>query len=75
MFDAYTYDGLRTLFVRHAGDLAAVSPDNMAAHVIRALVKRNAFEVVTTILRTFALGQQSIWFKRSQYVNPFTVIA
>jgi acetyl-CoA C-acetyltransferase len=44
MLDAYIYDGLRTAFGRHAGGLAPVRPDDMAAEVIRALVERSPFE-------------------------------
>lgn len=43
MLDAWIYDGLRTPFGRHAGALAPVRPDDMAAHVIRTLVGRNNF--------------------------------
>lgn len=41
MLDAYLYDGLRTPFGRHAGALAAVRPDDLAADLIRALLARN----------------------------------
>ena len=40
MLDAYIYDGLRSPFGRHAGKLAAVRPDDRAAAVIAALVKK-----------------------------------
>lgn len=40
MLNAFIYDGLRTPFGRHAGKLAAVRPDNLAAGVIAALVER-----------------------------------
>jgi acetyl-CoA C-acetyltransferase len=40
MLDAYIYDGLRSAFGRHAGCLAAVRPDDLAAEVMRALVAR-----------------------------------
>lgn len=40
MLNAYIYDGLRTPFGRHAGKLASVRPDNLAAGVIAALVER-----------------------------------
>ncbi len=43
MLDGYIYDGLRTPFGRHAGALSPVRPDDMLAHVIRALVQRNSF--------------------------------
>ncbi|HET7685573.1 MAG TPA: thiolase family protein [Candidatus Limnocylindria bacterium] len=37
-------DGLRTPFGRYGGALAGVRPDDMAAHVIRALVERTAID-------------------------------
>lgn len=43
MLDAYIYDGLRTPIGRHAGALAAVRPDDLAADVIRAVVARSPF--------------------------------
>jgi acetyl-CoA C-acetyltransferase len=42
MLDAYIFAGLRTPFGRHAGALAAVRPDDLAAHVIRELLARHA---------------------------------
>src|SRR3989442_13550804 len=44
MLDAFIYDGLRTPVGRHAGNLAAVRPDDLAAEVIREVVARNALE-------------------------------
>ena len=44
MLDAFIYDGLRTPIGRHAGNLAAVRPDDLAAEVIREVVARNALE-------------------------------
>jgi 3-oxoadipyl-CoA thiolase len=44
MLDAYIYDGLRTPFGRHGGGLAPVRPDDLLAHVLRALVSRNGFD-------------------------------
>ena len=41
MLDAYIYDGLRTPIGRHAGKLAPVRPDDLAAEVIREVVARN----------------------------------
>ncbi len=38
MLNAYVYGGRRTPFGRHAGALAAVRPDDLAAHAIRAAV-------------------------------------
>ncbi len=37
-------DGLRTPFGRYGGALAGVRPDDMAAHVIRAVVERNGVD-------------------------------
>lgn len=41
MKDVVIYDGLRSPFGRHAGSLAHVRPDDLAASLIRELVKRN----------------------------------
>jgi acetyl-CoA C-acetyltransferase len=43
MLDAYIYDGLRSPIGRHAGALANVRPDDLAAEVIRAVVARSPF--------------------------------
>jgi 3-oxoadipyl-CoA thiolase len=43
MLDAYLYDGLRTPFGRHGGEIATVRPDDLAAGVIRDLVARSPF--------------------------------
>jgi 3-oxoadipyl-CoA thiolase len=40
MAHAYLVDGVRTPIGRYAGSLAAVRPDDMGAHVIRELVRR-----------------------------------
>src|SRR5687768_4629447 len=37
-------DGLRTAFGRYAGALREVRPDDMAAHVIRALLERTGVD-------------------------------
>ncbi|HEY6099897.1 MAG TPA: 3-oxoadipyl-CoA thiolase [Anaeromyxobacter sp.] len=44
MLDAYIYDGLRSPFGRHAGALAAVRPDDLAAEVMRALLARSPWK-------------------------------
>src|SRR5437016_993738 len=44
MLDAFIYDGLRTPIGRHAGNLAAVRPDDLAAEVIREVVARNGIQ-------------------------------
>jgi acetyl-CoA C-acetyltransferase len=41
MLDAYIYDGLRSPIGRHAGKLAPVRPDDLAAEVIKEVVSRN----------------------------------
>jgi len=41
MLDAYIYDGLRTPIGRHAGKLAPLRPDDLAAEVLREVVARN----------------------------------
>jgi acetyl-CoA C-acetyltransferase len=41
MLNAFIYAGLRTPFGRHAGTLAPVRPDDLAAHVIRELLARH----------------------------------
>ena len=44
MGDAYLYDAVRTPFGRYGGGLAAVRPDDLAAHVVRALAERHDLE-------------------------------
>jgi len=44
MLDAYIYDGLRTPIGRHAGKLAPLRPDDLAAEVIKEVVARNAID-------------------------------
>ena len=41
MLDAYLYDGLRTPIGRHAGKLAPMRPDDLAAEVLKEVVSRN----------------------------------
>ena len=40
MLNAYIYDGLRTPFGRHAGELASIRPDDLAATVIQKLLEK-----------------------------------
>ncbi|WP_109441333.1 3-oxoadipyl-CoA thiolase [Acinetobacter haemolyticus] len=40
MLNAYIYDGLRSPIGRHAGELASVRPDDLAADVIRKLLEK-----------------------------------
>src|SRR5438477_5391789 len=44
MLDAYIYDGLRSPIGRHAGKLAPLRPDDLAAEVIREVVARNGIQ-------------------------------
>jgi len=44
MLDAYIYDGLRSPIGRHAGCLASVRPDDLAAEVMRALLVRSPWK-------------------------------
>jgi len=41
MLEAYIYDGLRTPIGRHAGKLAPLRPDDLAAEVLKEVVTRN----------------------------------
>ncbi|OTG79093.1 beta-ketoadipyl CoA thiolase [Acinetobacter sp. ANC 5054] len=42
--NAYIYDGLRTPIGRHAGSLASIRPDNLAAQVIKSLVQKTGID-------------------------------
>ena len=44
MLDAYIYDGLRSPIGKHAGKLAPMRPDDLAAEVIKEVVARNKIE-------------------------------
>ena len=44
MLDAYIYAGLRSPIGRHAGQIAAVRPDDLAATVIREVLARSPFQ-------------------------------
>jgi acetyl-CoA C-acetyltransferase len=44
MLDAYIYDGIRTPIGRHAGKLAPVRPDDLAAEVLKEVVARNRID-------------------------------
>ena len=41
MADAYVIDAIRTPFGRYAGGLSHVRPDDLGAHVVRALLDRS----------------------------------
>lgn len=42
MLNAYIYEGLRSPFGRHAGELASIRPDDLAATVIQKLLEKTA---------------------------------
>ncbi|WP_224971123.1 3-oxoadipyl-CoA thiolase [Acinetobacter oleivorans] len=42
MLNAYIYDGLRSPFGRHAGELASIRPDDLAATVIQKLLEKTS---------------------------------
>ncbi len=44
MLDAYLYDGIRTPIGRHAGRLAGIRPDDLAALAIKEVVARNKID-------------------------------
>jgi acetyl-CoA C-acetyltransferase len=44
VLDAWIYDGLRTPFGRHAGALAPVRPDDLAAGVLRGVLERSPWK-------------------------------
>src|SRR5687767_7881280 len=44
MLEAYIYDGLRSPIGRHAGKLAPLRPDDLAAEVLKEVVSRNRID-------------------------------
>jgi acetyl-CoA C-acetyltransferase len=44
MTDAFIYDGIRSPFGRHAGELSAIRADDLLAGTIRTLLQRSPFE-------------------------------
>jgi acetyl-CoA C-acetyltransferase len=44
MLEAYIYDGLRSPIGRHAGKLAPLRPDDLAAEVLKEVVSRNKID-------------------------------
>lgn len=47
MTDAFILDGVRTPFGRYGGGLAGVRPDDLAAHVVKALTERTNLDPAT----------------------------
>ncbi len=41
IYDAFVYDAVRTPFGRYGGALAGIRPDDLAAHVVKALLERS----------------------------------
>lgn len=52
MLDAYIYGGLRTAFGRHCGQFSTVRPDDLAATVLREVLKRSPFtaEIIEDVI-------------------------
>jgi acetyl-CoA acetyltransferase family protein len=44
MTDAYVFDAIRTPFGRYGGALAGVRPDDLGAHVVRAILERTQLD-------------------------------
>ncbi|MBJ8433077.1 3-oxoadipyl-CoA thiolase [Acinetobacter pittii] len=44
MLNAYIYDGLRSPFGRHAGELASIRPDDLAATIIQKLLEKTGIQ-------------------------------
>jgi 3-oxoadipyl-CoA thiolase len=53
--DAYIIDALRTPIGRYGGTLSTIRPDDLAAHVVRAIVERNPW-LNTTEIEDIILG-------------------
>jgi acetyl-CoA C-acetyltransferase len=53
--DAYIIDALRTPIGRYGGTLSTIRPDDLAAHVVRAIVERNPW-LNTTEIEDVILG-------------------
>lgn len=45
MLDAYLYEGLRTPFGRHAGNLSMVRPDDLLADVMKNVMSKSKFKI------------------------------
>jgi 3-oxoadipyl-CoA thiolase len=55
LMDAYIIDALRTPIGRYGGTLSTIRPDDLAAHVVRAIVERNPW-LNTTEIEDIILG-------------------
>ncbi|MEV0231872.1 thiolase family protein [Nonomuraea sp. NPDC050786] len=56
MNTVYVVDALRTPFGRHGGALAGIRPDDLAAHVVRAIAERNDVEAPDEVILGNANG-------------------
>ncbi|MFI7635861.1 thiolase family protein [Nonomuraea sp. NPDC049400] len=56
MKDVYIVDAVRTPFGRHGGALSGIRPDDLAAHVLRALVERTGQDGVDEVILGNANG-------------------
>ncbi|MFE9581072.1 thiolase family protein [Nocardia sp. NPDC006044] len=59
MTGAFLYDGVRTPFGRYGGALAGVRPDDLAAHVLRALTERTDLDPSTVDDVIFGAANQA----------------
>ncbi|MEV6560413.1 thiolase family protein [Nocardia sp. NPDC051756] len=59
MTGAFLYDGVRTPFGRYGGVLAGVRPDDLAAHVLRALAERTHLDPSTVDDVIFGAANQA----------------
>ncbi|ATL67893.1 thiolase family protein [Nocardia terpenica] len=59
MTGAFLYDGVRTPFGRYGGGLGGVRPDDLAAHVLRALADRNDLDPAAVDEVVFGAANQS----------------
>ncbi|MEV6034371.1 thiolase family protein [Nonomuraea sp. NPDC052116] len=56
MNTVYIVDAVRTPFGRHGGALAGIRPDDLAAHVVKALAERNGVEAPDEVILGNANG-------------------
>src|SRR5512146_3069517 len=59
MPDAYIVDAVRTPMGSYRGALSTVRPDDLAAHVVRALVERNGVDPAEIVDVYFGAANQS----------------
>ncbi|MET0136144.1 MAG: thiolase family protein [Kibdelosporangium sp.] len=59
MSDVFILDGVRTVFGRYGGALSGVRPDDLGAHVLRALTERTGFDPGTVEDVVFGAANQA----------------